>query len=624
MKAYKMIRQFLYIISVLLILISPVFAARTGIFPNADGCGTDTMAAYGASNDPVICIVNSTADTSGTPSSTSTRNGVDVLLGTAHQCIEGTWSTDGGTVGEYTWPANSGRIVIFETSGTIIHNGYMTVSDNYVSILGATAPSPGITFKGTTFVVQSAHDVYISHIRVRPGDGSGVAYDNRDAIQIESTNSDSYNVVIDHCSASWAIDENIQIYETGNDIYDVTISNTITSEALADSYHSKGVHSMGMIIGENTEDITIIDNLFASNIDRNPHLKSKTVQVVNNVIYNSLNNNIKAIPSTLNADFSMVGNYAKKGPNSGSGAGFGVWLKDGLEDQNAEVYVDDLVCYACSATYASACSPVTNGIDDDTSPTVYTGSEPASVDTSGFTIASALNLMDDTHADYLLSKVGARPNDRDGVDDCIIADVIASTGQYIDSQDDAGGCGPWPSLAENTTTHSDIPASPHADDDSDGYTNLEEWAQAFADALLPGILVSVVANDDTATEENTTTGQWTISCSPDCDGETINYSFSGSATLNTDYNCDDEDGTIDITGASATITLTPVDDAVQDINEIATLTITAGTGYTVGSPSSANIAIEDNDGVQKAGITVDASGSGNIVYDSTGSGSWSR
>ena len=146
-------------------------------------------------------------------------------------------------------------------------------------------------------------------------------------------------------------------------------------------------------------------------------------------------------------------------------------------------------------------------------------------------------------------------------------------------------------------------------------------------AIISDLVITVTATDDTATEEGTTTGQWTINCSPDCAGETINFLYSGSATLNTDYNTDDEDGSKTITGASATITLTPVDDDIQDVGETATLTIDSGTGYTVGSPSSANISIVDNDGAQDqgiAGITVDASGSGNIVYDSTGSGSWSR
>jgi len=145
------------------------------------------------------------------------------------------------------------------------------------------------------------------------------------------------------------------------------------------------------------------------------------------------------------------------------------------------------------------------------------------------------------------------------------------------------------------------------------------------DAVVP--VVTVTATDATATEESTTTGTWTIACSPNCDGETINYSFSGTATLNTDYNCDDEDGTITITGASDTIILTPVDDAEQDVGEFARLTVNSGEGYSVGSPSTADINIEDNDGAQDAGvagITVDASGSGQITYDASGTGSCTR
>ena len=143
-------------------------------------------------------------------------------------------------------------------------------------------------------------------------------------------------------------------------------------------------------------------------------------------------------------------------------------------------------------------------------------------------------------------------------------------------------------------------------------------------------VVSVIATDATAQEQGTTTGTWTIYCNPDCAGETINFTYTGNAVLNTDYDTangeDVEDGDITITGASDTITLTPVDDAVQDINEVAILTITSGTGYTVGSPSSANITIEDNDGAQDAGVGGVGgigSGTGKFTFTSDGSGSGS-
>jgi len=144
-------------------------------------------------------------------------------------------------------------------------------------------------------------------------------------------------------------------------------------------------------------------------------------------------------------------------------------------------------------------------------------------------------------------------------------------------------------------------------------------------------IIAVAATDDTAEEEGTTTGTWTISCSPDCAGETVDFTYTGSATLDADYDTaegeDVEDGDLTITGASDTITLTPVDDAEQDISEVATLTIDSGTGYTVGSPSSANITIIDNDGAQEAGVSGMGGlgvGSGSVIYDSSGSGSWTR
>jgi len=114
----------------------------------------------------------------------------------------------------------------------------------------------------------------------------------------------------------------------------------------------------------------------------------------------------------------------------------------------------------------------------------------------------------------------------------------------------------------------------------------------------PSLTITVTASDATSTEEGTTTGTFTIACSPNCAGETINYTLTGTATLNDDYNLangeDVEDGTITITGANDVITLTPVDDAVVEAEETVTLTIISGS-YTIDSPSTADITITDND-----------------------------
>jgi len=116
-------------------------------------------------------------------------------------------------------------------------------------------------------------------------------------------------------------------------------------------------------------------------------------------------------------------------------------------------------------------------------------------------------------------------------------------------------------------------------------------------AVAPGgePVVTIVATDGTATEAGPTVGLFTISCSPACSGETINYTISGTATLNTDYNMDDEDGAITITGSSTTITVIPVDDSDVESTETVYIGIAEGTGYTVATPDEAFVVIVDND-----------------------------
>ena len=76
----------------------------------------------------------------------------------------------------------------------------------------------------------------------------------------------------------------------------------------------------------------------------------------------------------------------------------------------------------------------------------------------------------------MLANVGARPADRDSVDQRIIDDVRNGTGAIIDSPGDVGG---WPALAENSR-ELDLPTNPNGDDDGDEYTNLEEWLHEMA------------------------------------------------------------------------------------------------------------------------------------------------
>lgn len=77
-----------------------------------------------------------------------------------------------------------------------------------------------------------------------------------------------YNVVIDHCSLSWAVDEVASTWYPG--VSDVTFSNNIIAEGLWNSLHAEQPHSKGLLIGDHSRRIAAIGNLFAHNDDRNP------------------------------------------------------------------------------------------------------------------------------------------------------------------------------------------------------------------------------------------------------------------------------------------------------------------------------------------------------------------
>ncbi|CAN0599794.1 unnamed protein product, partial [Laminaria digitata] len=138
------------------------------------------------------------------------------------------------------------RTIVFKTSGIIDLLSPIVIKHPYVTIAGQSSPGKGICLRGNTLVVNS-HDVVLRYLRVRPGD---IEYDkpkNWDAVDgITIMNPDLdrsvYNIIVDHCSISWAVDENVGIW---HDSHDITIQHSIISEALNSSKHPKGPnHSM--------------------------------------------------------------------------------------------------------------------------------------------------------------------------------------------------------------------------------------------------------------------------------------------------------------------------------------------------------------------------------------------
>ena len=345
------------------------------------------------------------------------------------------------------------RIIVFEVGG-VIDLGQQTVRiiDPYLSIAGQTAPYPGITLiRGGIDI--ATHDVVVRHIRVRPGEAGAAKRSGMDFDAISTVG--ARDVIVDHCSLTWATDENLsasgpRFVEGGKTLEDfrkatshrITFSHNLIAEGLAHSTHGKGEHSKGSLIHDHVGEILIIGNLYAHNYERSPMFKGDVRgQIINNLIYNpgprAVHYNL--IPeewvghSYLPAEMLLLGNVMRAGPSTpndvallmiGGSADLHLHAKDNLA-------VDRL--------------------GRDLPPTGRYTTAPASiVDMPAPDLAFGVSVLPSVQVqDWVIANAGARPWDRDDVDRRIVADVIEGRGEIIDSEAEVGG---YPVYAETRQT----------------------------------------------------------------------------------------------------------------------------------------------------------------------------
>jgi len=369
------------------------------------------------------------------------------------------------------------RIIVFRVSGTITLQHDIDIVSPYVTIAGQTAPGGGITLradpcndKGVLGVLT--HDVVIRYLRLRPGPHpcAGLGEDS-DGIVVYKPG--THHVVIDHCSISWAVDENISLYD---DAHDITFSWNIVSEGLSQSTHEEGEHSKGAhLSGERTYDISFHHNLLAHNNDRNPQPTNPGLaDVRNNVIYDYGENAALTSNSHGKTHFNFVGNYYKPGPDSD------------LEEFELDVYGSTSVGWAffvrgnIGPHRTSDSQPQRRTVDP--AGRAYMASEAFPVPHTRTTSGPRAYVE-------VLADAGARVQHRDAVDRRIIRDVRHRTGHIID---DPGQVGGWPILPATAPPpdrdrdgmpnawEQDRGLDPDRDDsrrdrDADGYTNIEEY-----------------------------------------------------------------------------------------------------------------------------------------------------
>lgn len=343
-------------------------------------------------------------------------------------------STGAGSITEAI-TASGPRIVVFDVGGVINLNGSLkSIKNPYLTLAGQTAPGKGITLINGGLSI-STHDVILQHIKIRTGAAGHTAGSwEPDAFSTVG----AYNVIIDHCSFSWAVDENCSASGDRfkgstpdewrqNTSHRVTISHNIIAEGLSHATHSKGEHSKGSLIHDNTSDIAILNNLYAHNMQRNPLFKGGARGViVNNFIYD---------PGTLAMHFGLVdsewtgyewqtgqitviGNHMKYGPSTSSST---VLFKMG--NGPCEIYLEDNVSQKKSGV-------VTNEYSGDILKKV--ASKPTWND--NIHILPVADVLQN-----ILSDAGARPWDRDSIDLRILNEVVTGTGKIIDYETEVGG-----------------------------------------------------------------------------------------------------------------------------------------------------------------------------------------
>jgi hypothetical protein len=419
---------------------------------------------------------------------------------------EGMWATGGrggdvyhvttlnddgpGSLRDGLSSADGPRTIVFDVGGVIELEKTLRISGP-ITVAGQTAPGQGICLVHFGVGLSGGHDIIVRHIRVRPGDARLGDF-TEDALTVGGAST----VIVDHCSTSWGVDENLSM---ASEYRGVTAQYCIIAEGLhrTSYYHGEIVadhpgHSMGSLIKPGSGDATasLHHNLWAMNGNRNPAVGSYTTDqhlwadVRNNVIYNCRQNGYSSGDSAA-VYMNYVGNYIIAGPSTSES-----WQRrafNARDENKLHIY------------------QARNKIDGDLDAERNGANSGWEMFDGEWATEARPIRMEPVHTQSpdeayrrVLRDAGAMPWSRDAVDRRIISHVTEGTGAVIDSQAQVGGYPELPEAHRPDGWDADADGMPdwwerrrgldakaadnNGDLDGDGYTNLEEYLHSMATA----------------------------------------------------------------------------------------------------------------------------------------------
>ena len=380
--------------------------------------------------------------------------------------------------------ASGPRTVVFRVSGTIALESPLKIKNPFITIAGQTAPGDGICTRNYIFEFE-ADQVIIRYMRFRLGDDSGQESD--------SFGGRGQYIMIDHCSASWSVDETFSINKASN----LTVQWCMVTESLHESIHKKGKHGYGGLWGGLGG--SWHHNILAHHASRNPRASgnkdSGLMDFRNNVIYNwgfNIAYGGEGWPRN------WINNYYKYGPATRASVRHRIFVQ---RDPVSKMYASGNFVWGYPAISADNWN---GGIDFETD----RGASQATLRVDQPFVVAPVHTHSATEAYELVLKHAGASLVRDAVDKRIIDEIRTETATHgkvwegggkgiLSSQNDVGG---WPVLnsrpAPADSDHDGMPDQwertngfnpenpkdgPQNRDDS-GYTNLELYLNSLVPA----------------------------------------------------------------------------------------------------------------------------------------------